>query len=127
MGYDVNSADYNHDVINKVLIQFGVVGLLVILIPGIVVIANLHRTVYAPENSGNRNATAFVIALSLPFIGLSMINGDNFNTNPINLQIWTSFVGVLVVRNQILKARFGGELTYFDNATHLGQTAQEVI
>ena len=36
---------------------------------------------------------------------ISFLGGDNFNTNPINLQLWTAFVGVLVVRKQLQQER----------------------
>jgi len=97
-GVDINSVDYNHDIINKILINYGVVGMLVVLIPAIVALRILHTAVYQAKDRPERNAAAFVLALSLPMIFLSMIGGDNFNTNPINLQIWTTIAGVFVCR-----------------------------
>jgi hypothetical protein len=102
VGFDVNSTDYNHDIINKILINFGAIGLLCIAIPGIVLLRALHSTVFVQKHKQERNDTAFAIALTLPVIFLSIIGGDNFNTNPINLQIWTAFVGVLIVRQSYL-------------------------
>lgn len=98
LGYDVNSSDYSHDVINKVLINYGFIGLLCIAIPSIILLGALHSTVYVQNHKQDRNDTAFAIALSLPMIFLSFLGGDNFNANPINIQIWTAFVGVLIVR-----------------------------
>jgi O-Antigen ligase len=98
IGFDINSSDYSHDIINKVLINYGVIGLLCIFIPGVIVLSALHSTVFVQRDKQERNDTAFAIALSLPMIFMSFLGGDNFNANPINLQIWTAFVGVLIVR-----------------------------
>ena len=100
-GYDDGNVYRNHDVVNKVLISYGVLGLLAIAITGGIVLYALHTTVFSQENKQDRNDNAFAIALSLPMIYISFLGGDNFNTNPINLQIWTAFVGVLVARNQL--------------------------
>ena len=94
----ISSSDYNHDVINKVLINYGIVGMLVILIPAIFALRILHTAVYQATDRNERNDAAFVLSLSFPMILLSMIGGDNFNTNPINLQIWTAIAGVFVCR-----------------------------
>jgi hypothetical protein len=99
VGFDVNSENYNHDVINKILINYGIVGMLVILIPSLSTLHVLHRTAYQAGDLQDRNDAAFTLALSFPIILLSMVGGDNFNTNPINLQIWTAIAGVFVCRN----------------------------
>lgn len=95
--------DDNHDVINKVLINYGVFGLLGILIPGFFVVRVLHQSVFKAEDKETRNDAAFVLALALPAIGMALMGGDNFNTNPINMQTWTCFAGVLVSRGYILR------------------------
>jgi len=97
-GIEVGSQDYNHDIINKILINYGVLGMLGIIIPGAIVLFTLHRVVWQAPDKASRNESAFVLALTLPIFGLSFIGGDNFNTNPINLQIWTAFAGVFVWR-----------------------------
>lgn len=97
--------DYNHDVINKILISYGVLGLLAVIIPAAAALSILHGTVLSKYNPGGSRDPAFALALSLPMIGLSMIGGDNFSTNPINLQIWTSFAGVLVVYKILKETR----------------------
>lgn len=99
VGFDVSSADYNHDLINKILINYGVLGILVIAIPMLFVLKLLHDTVYRSHDRNSRNDAAFALSLSLPMIFLSFIGGDNFNTNPINIQIWTAIAGVFVCRN----------------------------
>ncbi len=98
LGFDVNSSDYSHDIINKILINYGIIGLLCVAIPGAIVLIALHSTVFVQNQKQDRNDTAFAMALSLPMIFLSFVGGDNFNANPINIQIWTAFVGVLIVR-----------------------------
>ena len=98
LGIDIHSGDYNHDVINQILINYGVVGILAILIPSMFTLRGLHRTAYQSKDLSDRNDAAFVLSMSLPMIFLSMIGGDNFNTNPINLQLWTAVAGVFVLR-----------------------------
>lgn len=105
VGFDVSSSDYNHDIINKILLSYGLLGILAVLIPGIIALSALHFTVFNQRDRDDRNDIAFALGLSLPMIGLSFIGGDNFNTNPINLQIWTAFVGVLVVRQATLRRK----------------------
>jgi hypothetical protein len=105
LGFDVNSSDYSHDVINKILINYGVIGLLCVLIPGVILLTALHSTVFVQREKQDRNDTAFAIALSLPMIFMSFLGGDNFNANPINIQIWTAFVGVLIVRQSYLRKK----------------------
>lgn len=95
---DVESADYNHDIINKILINYGAVGLLAVIIPLVIVLRAIHRTVFLLPDAQARSDAAFAVALTLPAIALSIVAGDNFTTNPINLQIWTCFAGVLVCR-----------------------------
>jgi O-Antigen ligase len=97
-GFDVGSADYNHDLINKILINYGIIGILVILIPAFFVLRMLHNTVYLSKDRTSRNDAAFALSLSLPMIFLSFVGGDNFNANPINIQIWTAIAGVFVCR-----------------------------
>ncbi len=105
VGFDVNSSDYSHDVINRILINYGVIGLLCVAIPGAILLGALHSTVFVQRDKQDRNDTAFAIALSLPMIFMSFLGGDNFNANPINLQIWTAFVGVLIVRQSHLRKK----------------------
>ena len=101
---DLNSTEYNHDVINRILILYGVVGLFSIFIPAGFALFLLHRAVYQAADLKDRNDAAFVFALCLPAILMSAVGGDNFNTNPINLQIWTTVAGVFVCRQALLRA-----------------------
>ena len=98
-GIDLNSTEYNHDLINKILINYGIVGLFAILIPGVFALRPLHRAIYRASDLKERNDAAFTLALCLPAILMSMVGGDNFNTNPINLQIWTALAGVFTIRH----------------------------
>lgn len=102
---DVNSDDYNHDIINKILIKYGAFGLLVVAIFSSALIYILHGIPLNSLTKEDRNDAAFALALALPIVGMSLIGGDNFNTNPINLQIWTSFSGVLVCRAVFILSR----------------------
>lgn len=96
IGYEDD--EYNHDIINKILISYGVIGLLVVALPAVFVIIVLHRVVYSAPNNELRNDAAFVLALGLPIIGLAFVGGDNFSANPINLQIWSALGGLFVCR-----------------------------
>ncbi len=96
---DVNSESYSHDIINKILINYGILGVLVVLIPTLFVLKRLHYIVFKTQTIHERNNAAFALSLSLPMIFLSFVGGDNFNANPINIQIWTAFAGVFVYRH----------------------------
>ncbi len=109
-GYDDGNLYRNHDLINKILIEYGIVGMLLIIGAGMVFLYGLHSTVFAQSNKQNRNDSAFAVALSLPMILISFVGGDNFNTNPINLQIWTAVVGVLVFRKQLMRERIAEKI-----------------
>ncbi len=105
VGYEVGGADYNHDIINKILLNYGVLGILVIAIPGAFALFVLHRTIFHQQTTELRDSAAFVLALILPMIALSFVGGDNFNANPINIQLWTGLAGVFVCRSQSIAAR----------------------
>lgn len=97
-GTDYASASYNHDIINRILINFGIVGLIAVIIPSFIILKRLHDIVFKARQNQDRNDTAFALSLSLPMVFLSFVGGDNFNANPINIQIWTAFAGVFVCR-----------------------------
>lgn len=100
---DLNSTDYNHDQINKILINYGAVGLIVLLIPVGFLVLVFHRVVFLANTRQERNDAAFVLALALPTIFMGALGGDNLNTNPMNIQLWTCFAGVIVIRQQLLR------------------------
>ncbi len=112
--------DYNHDVINKILISYGIIGLLGVVIPGTIALVVLHRTILSRYNPEGTNDPAFALALCLPMIGLSLIGGDNFSTNPINLQIWTAFAGVLVIYKVLHENRNFAPQVRADHLSHQG-------
>lgn len=97
--------NYNHDVINKILINYGVVGVLAIAIPGLFAVSILHKTIFNQQTTQLRNNAAFALALTYPMILLSFVGGDNFNANPINIQLWTGLAGVFVCRSQSIAGR----------------------
>jgi hypothetical protein len=104
--YDVNGKYYNHDVINKILINTGIVGLLIVTIPTGWLIFSVMGAISRAPTKEERNDAALALALALPIVAMSMIGGDNFNTNPINLQIWSAFAGVMIFRNQFAKNQY---------------------
>ena len=77
-------------------------GILVIAILAGFAVYVLHNTVYEQQDIRLRKNAAFALALSYPMILLSFVGGDNFNANPINIQIWTALAGVFVCRVQAL-------------------------
>ena len=93
-----NSDDYNHDLVNKILIHTGIVGLLALVIPLVFILFKLHKSCWNQPNVESVKWAAFALALVLPMIVMSMLGGGNFNTNPINLQIWSTFAGVFIMR-----------------------------
>ncbi len=110
LGYFSGSEDENHDLINKILISYGAAGLSIIAIFGSFIARYLHQSVFLANTRQARNEAAFVLALALPVIGMSFVAGDNFSTNPINLQIWTCLAGVFIARKESLNLRRSGEL-----------------
>jgi hypothetical protein len=95
---DYTSSDFSHDIINRVLINFGAVGLVVILLLASIILITLHRVIFRAKDNQVRNDGAFIIACIIPTLMLSFMGGDNFSATPINLQIWSIFAGIFVIR-----------------------------
>ncbi|HEY5750689.1 MAG TPA: hypothetical protein VIU12_31720 [Chryseolinea sp.] len=82
------SQEYNHDIINKILINFGAVGLLAVAVTACFLLRSLHRLPLRMEDADSRCFAAILVACVLPMIFLSFIGGGNLNTNPHNLVYW---------------------------------------
>lgn len=95
---DFTSQDFNHDIINKILIYCGAFGLIVVVIVGIFIMTSLHSVTFRCRGWQQRKDSAFVLACIFPLFILSFLAGDNFTTTPINLQIWSIFAGVMIMR-----------------------------
>lgn len=105
LGPRAGSADFNHDMINKILIHYGALGLLVMMVPTVILIRSTHLLILRTPDLEIRKDKAFALALTLPTIYLGIVGGDNLNTNPINLQVWTAFVGVVVTQYALKNTR----------------------
>lgn len=95
--YDLN-AGINHDIINKILIGYGAVGLLCAVTFVAVLFYLLHRFIFQTTDLKTRNCGAFIMACTVPIIIMSFIAGDNFSTTPTNMQIWSVFSGVFIIK-----------------------------
>ena len=95
---DYYSADYSHDIINRVLINFGAVGLFAVLFFTGVILYQLHKVIFRSKTWEQRKEGAFVMACIVPVLMLSFMGGDNFSTTPINLQTWSIFAGIFVLK-----------------------------
>ena len=89
--FGLNDDFANHDVFSKVIISYGVVGLLATVSAGVTTGWFLHRTLLRIANFEDRKFATFLLAATMPFIFLGLIGGGNFTSNPTNLQIWTFF------------------------------------
>lgn len=81
----------SHDVFSKILISYGVVGLMIVLAGSAVLAWFLHRTLLRIEDPEDRKFATFLMAATMPYFGLGFAGGGNFTTNPTNLQMWTFF------------------------------------
>ncbi|HEY5748466.1 MAG TPA: hypothetical protein VIU12_20490 [Chryseolinea sp.] len=94
------SQEYNHDIINKILINFGVVGLITIIITAWFLLRSLHRLALRTHDADSRSFAAILVACVLPMIFLSFIGGGNLNTNPHNLIYW-SLLGAALAMSRL--------------------------
>lgn len=85
----------SHDIFSRVLLSYGVFGLLGLLCFLAVSAWYLHRMVLRVTDRETRAYVTFMLALTATTTFLSLTGGGNFTTVPINLQIWT-FLGALV-------------------------------
>jgi|GEM_PF-2662355 len=95
---DYTASDYSHDIINRIVINFGAVGLLVTLLVGGSILFSLHRVVYKSPEPRTRKDGAFIMGCIVPGILLAFIAGGNFSATPVNLQMWTVLSGIFVLK-----------------------------
>ncbi|MEZ0274797.1 MAG: hypothetical protein ACAH88_07815 [Roseimicrobium sp.] len=92
-GKEFGDESYSHDSINKILINFGVVGLGAVAV-GIFMTARFaHRTVLGIHDAMDRDAAVFVLSLLAVAGTLMLMGGNNLHTVPINLVVVT-YVGL---------------------------------
>jgi len=95
-GGEINaeSADFSHDMINKALINYGVLGLFIFAAIGIYCVYRMHKLVLnLPPGLPHRTGSA-MLAFLIPSFMLSVLGGGNFNTTPVNFFTWM-FVALL--------------------------------
>ncbi len=90
---EFNDADYSHDTINKILINYGVVGLGAAAALVIFSLRFAHRTVLGIRDPLDRDAAVFVLSLLAVAGGLMTMGGNNLHAVPINLVVVT-YVGL---------------------------------
>jgi hypothetical protein len=95
---DYNAADFNHDIINKILLNYGAVGMLTTLLIAGFIVFKLHQVIFKTRDWKIRKDGAFVMGCIIPIFIMSFAGGDNFSTTPINLQIWSVFAGIFLMR-----------------------------
>lgn len=93
-----SSEEYNHDIINKILINFGAVGLALAAVVVGFLLFRLHRVIFNSPEWQYRKDGAFVMACIVPALILSFIGGGNFTTTPINLQTWSILAGIFLLK-----------------------------
>jgi hypothetical protein len=92
-GKEFGDESYSHDSINKILINFGVLGLGAVA-AGIFMTARFaHRTVLGIRDAMDRDAAVFVLSLLAVAGALMLMGGNNLHTVPINLVVVT-YVGL---------------------------------
>lgn len=91
-----DDADYNHDMINKILLYYGVVGLVVVGFIVVFIMWNLHAVPLRQRPGLNRDACAFLLAMLVPLVVMGFLGGGNFGTVPHNL-VYASFLGGVVL------------------------------
>jgi hypothetical protein len=94
---DVTSADYNHDAINKILIQYGAVGLISGLLGVFFALFLLHRAIFLSRDQQIRRDGAFVMGCAVPSIFIAAALGDNLSASVVSFQLWTIFCGVFIM------------------------------
>lgn len=95
---DYSASDYSHDIINRVLINFGAVGLFVVFTFSMIILYQLHKIIFQSNNKLHHEDGAFVMACIVPVLILSFMGGDNFSTTPINLQTWSILAGIFILK-----------------------------
>lgn len=97
-GSDRYTSDYSHDMINRILMKVGAVGLGLIVLFGGALAWYLYRQVWQLPPGTDRSAAAISLGFTAFIVLMSAAGGDNFTTTPFNLAIWSMFTGVFVAK-----------------------------
>jgi hypothetical protein len=94
---DVTDSSYNHDVINKILIQTGLVGLFLTTLVVTFFLSKAHRPVYIILDPRARKEASVLLAAVFMIVALSFAGGSILATNPINFLIWSIAGAFLII------------------------------
>ena len=102
--FGTNDDIANHDVFSRVILSYGLVGLLVFSAAGVAITWFLHRTLLRIEDFEDLKFATLLLAATMPYIFLGLVGGGNFTSNPTNLQIWTFFGAAvsIVIHSKLL-------------------------
>ncbi|MBK1882481.1 hypothetical protein JIN85_08645 [Luteolibacter pohnpeiensis] len=106
----VASKDYSHDMINRILIRVGAVGLGAVILVGGAIALNLHRLVWRLPKGWHQSIGVLSLGITVPICLMSAAGGDNFTTTPYNLAIWSAFAGAFVVRKMTFSTSTSDEI-----------------
>jgi hypothetical protein len=94
---DLTASNYNHDVINKILIHTGVAGMLLTIGSAIFILSRIHPVIYRIRDERIRKETSVLLAASFMVVTLSFTSGSILSTNPINLLTWSIVAAFLII------------------------------
>lgn len=89
---------YNHDSINKILLNYGAVGLVSAILFGAVFLYIVHSSVSRSTDKQLRYDGALILGCVVPALLMSITLGDNLNASVVSFQLWSVFAGIFVVR-----------------------------
>ncbi len=81
----------NHDIFTRIIISYGVVGLVVVLATVVGTLTFMHYVVLRIADPEDQKTVTFLLAATSPNLILGFAEGGNFSSNPTNIQIWTFF------------------------------------
>jgi len=113
----IRDEERNHDIINKILIKYGAVGVLTTLMIAVTIFYFLHRAVLKAPSLQLRKDGAFILGIMIPSLILSFVGGSNYSTTPINMETWSIFAGVFIIAGSVLAAPQPPSLGNNENAT----------
>lgn len=86
-----------HDIITKIVLSYGVVGLAVTLAVMGGAAFYIHRTLLRIADLADRKFATLMIAFTMPSIVVGLAGGGNFMATPVNLQLWTFFGAAIAI------------------------------
>lgn len=87
LGYQ--GQDYSHDMINTLLNNIGVVGMLIVFWCGFLVLRKAHRLILTMDWGEDRRFMTFLMATLVVFMVTMGVGGNNLSSTPINMVYWT--------------------------------------